>query len=277
MKRMQHHRLLALGTLLLGALSPLCSQAQSAPHSLSGNFGLFSDYRFRGISQTWLAPALQGGLDYAHASGAYAGVWGSNVSGNSYNNGAGLELDVYGGYKFALSQSLTLDFGALAYVYPGARLNSAPAQPSNQKYDNLDVYLGLSAGGFTGKLSVAASDYFGLNSRTAPYAYFSGLAARGSSKGSSYLDLNYRWELASLSEGLALDAHVGRLTVRRYAELSYTDFKLGVVKSLGGFNLGLAVVGSNADKAYYQIGNAAGQDAKRVGRTGLVLSLQRSF
>ena len=52
----------------------------ASPHTLTGNVGLFSQYVFRGLSQTNEKPALQGGLDYSHASGFYAGVWGSNVS-----------------------------------------------------------------------------------------------------------------------------------------------------------------------------------------------------
>lgn len=283
---MQTRNFLATTLLALCAGTALAQTEQAAPeHSLTGNVGLFSDYRFRGISQTWRQPAVQGGFDYAHSSGAYAGpyvgVWASNVSDNSYNNGAGLELDLYGGYRFALTQvsgqDLTLDLGALAYVYPGAKLNSAPGVATGEKYDNLDVYAALSWGAFSAKLSLAATDYFGLNSTTAGYAYFSSLAARGASKGSSYLDLNYRFDLASVSEGLALDTHLGHLAVRHYGELSYTDLKLGLVKSVGGFNVGAALIATDADKAFYQAGNSAGQSPKRLGRAGLVLSVQRSF
>ncbi|QPF75152.1 hypothetical protein G8A07_21025 [Roseateles sp. DAIF2] len=269
--------LFVLAALVLSAAPVLAQSAADATppgHSLTGNVGLFSDYRFRGISQTWRQPAVQGGFDYAHSSGFYAGTWASNVSGNSYNNGAGLELDLYGGYKFALAQDLTLDLGALAYLYPGAKLNSEPGKPTGEKYDNVDLYVGLSYAAFSAKLSVAATDYFGLNGQTAGYAFFNGLPARGGSKGSSYLDLNYRFELA---EGLTLDAHLGRLSVRHYGELSYTDVKLGLTKSLGGFNLGAALVATDADKTYYQAGNAAAQNPKKLGKAGLVLSVQRSF
>src|SRR5437762_3247023 len=57
--------------------------AESAPqpeHTITGNVGLFSQYIFRGLTQTNENPALQGGFDYAHISGLYAGVWGSNIS-----------------------------------------------------------------------------------------------------------------------------------------------------------------------------------------------------
>ena len=128
-------------TLVLLLSTVLASHAQAnepAPtpeHSLTGNLSLVSDYRFRGISQTWALPAVQGGFDYAHKSGWYAGTWASNVSGNSYNNGAGLELDLYGGVKLPVMGEGTLDLGALAYVYPGARLNSAPGVASGKRYD----------------------------------------------------------------------------------------------------------------------------------------------
>lgn len=271
-----------VATLLLAAqaqaqtTAPAATPAATPDYTLSGNLGLVSDYRFRGISQGWRLPAVQGGVDYVHQSGAYLGGWVSSVSGNSYNNGAGLELDLYGGYKFTplAGQALTLDVGVLAYVYPGARLNSAPGVAGTEKYDNLEVYLGLSAGAFSAKLSLAASDYFGLSSTSAGYAYFSGLPARGGSKGSAYLDLNYRFELGG---GINLDTHLGHLAVRHYGELSYSDLKLGLSKEFAGFNLGLALVATDADRAYYQAGNAAGAEAKRLGRTGLVLSLARGF
>jgi len=268
-------------TLLTGAAmaQATASAATAVPeHTLTGNLSLNSDYRFRGISQTWLLPALQGGFDYAHSSGAYAGVWASNVSGNSYNNGAGLETDAYGGFKFnagqVAGQDLTLDFGALAYVYPGARLNSAPGVASDKKYDNLDLYLGLGYGAFSAKLSVAATDYFGLNSDTAGYAYFSSLGANGSSKGSAYLDLNYNFDLG---QGITLGTHVGYLKVRNYVDLSYTDAKVSIAKEILGLNWTAAVVGTDAKKDFYQVGNAAGQDAKRVGGKGLVLSVAKAF
>src|SRR5690349_14450604 len=78
------------------ALTALCSgtalaQTPAAPpapaatpptpeHMLTANVGLFSEYIFRGISQTGGKPAVQGGFDYAHSSGFYAGTWASNIS-----------------------------------------------------------------------------------------------------------------------------------------------------------------------------------------------------
>ena len=50
-------------------------------HSVSGNIGVFSSYNLRGITNTPENEdaTIQGGLDYSHASGFYAGWWGSTL------------------------------------------------------------------------------------------------------------------------------------------------------------------------------------------------------
>ena len=35
----------------------------ASPHTLTGNVAAVSDYRFRGVSQTYRHPAIQGGFD----------------------------------------------------------------------------------------------------------------------------------------------------------------------------------------------------------------------
>ncbi|MDO8932340.1 MAG: TorF family putative porin, partial [Rhodocyclaceae bacterium] len=53
-------------------LSALAADAPATPeHSFTGNVTLASEYLYRGIAQTRGKPALQGGFDYAHASGLY--------------------------------------------------------------------------------------------------------------------------------------------------------------------------------------------------------------
>lgn len=243
-------------------------------HSVTGNLALVSDYRFRGISQSWRQPAVQGGLDYVHASGFYLGNWNSSVSSNSYNNGGSVEVDLYGGYRFEPVKDLMMDVGVLTYIYPGARLNTAPASPSDKKYDNTEIYAGLTHGAFNAKLSYAVTDYFGLNGDTAGYAYFSALPNRGSSSGTTYIDLNYNLDLGSQ---VTLGLHAGHTTVRRYSELSYTDYKVSLNKELSGFNLGVAVVGTDAEPRFYQVGDSSGGNGKVVGKTAVVLSVAKAF
>src|SRR4051794_2617592 len=79
------------------------------PAPVTGNVGIFSQYVFRGLTQTNEKPALQGGFDYTHPSGFYAGLWGSNISWVSDTAqslspspgsvSASIELDTYLGYR----------------------------------------------------------------------------------------------------------------------------------------------------------------------------------
>lgn len=254
------------------ATAPAATETPS--YTLTGNIAAVSDYRFRGISQSYRLPAVQAGFDFTLANGLYLGNWNSSVSGNSYNNGASLEIDLYGGYRFEPVKDLTADVGFLYYLYPGANLNISPGVLSNKKYDNAEIYAGLTHGPFNAKISYALTDYFGLNGQTASYAYFTALGDHGSSEGTAYIELNYTLDLGNK---LSVGAHLGHTAVRHYSELSYTDAKVSVNKEWFGINFGAAVVASDAKQAYYRIANTGGNSPKHVGTTTLVLSAGKTF
>lgn len=102
----------------------------------TGNVGVFSDYIFRGITQTGGGAAAQGGLDFSSDSGLYAGTWISNLNAGT----AAYETDVYGGYATKLGD-IGLDVGAIYYYYRGFT-------PAN----TVEFYGGISAGGLSAKL-----------------------------------------------------------------------------------------------------------------------------
>src|SRR5574343_185561 len=107
---------------LVGAFAAPAFAEEAAPtpeHTLTGNVGLFSSYRFRGIDQTFGKPALQGGIDYSHSSGFYVGNWNSNVSSGAGFPDGNLEMDFYGGYKTSIGD-VGLDIGGIVYYYPGS-------------------------------------------------------------------------------------------------------------------------------------------------------------
>src|SRR5450830_659674 len=89
-------RELLLASAVSAAFSmPLTVSAQTAPaaapaspHTFTGNVGLVSQYVFRGLTQTNGGPAVQGGADYSHTSGFYAGTWLSNISWYTDQNAA---------------------------------------------------------------------------------------------------------------------------------------------------------------------------------------------
>ncbi|HYX83001.1 MAG TPA: TorF family putative porin, partial [Gemmatimonadales bacterium] len=241
---------------------------------------LVGDYRFRGLSQTYTQPAIQAGAEYASARGAYAGVWGSNVSGNQFLNGGSLELDLYGGYRWSAG-SRGVDVGAQYYWYPGARYNIDPGD----RYNTTEVYVVAHYAQVSAKYSYALTNLFGMKTRT--IGGYCGLAADGSaetsnclgsgaSNGSGYLDLGAALNLV-LRFNLAM--HYGYQFVHNYPQLSYGDYRIGVSRQFGGVTLGAAAVGTNADRRFYRYTptTAGSRETEDVAKLGVVLSASRAF
>lgn len=219
-------KLLALtiaGTLASPLVAVAADAAPASPHTFTGNLTLASEYLYRGIAQTAGKPALQGGFDYAHTSGFYAGLWGSNISWleNASVSGASLEIDVYGGYKGAIAGDLGFDLGVLTYNYPGS------LTPGATKPDTTELYGALSWKWLTLKYSHSTTNLFGT----------------ANSKGSGYLELNAAYDLG---DGWGINGHVGHQKVKNNTNASYTDWKVGVSKDLGFGVLGLAYSTTNA-------------------------------
>ncbi|RVQ66494.1 hypothetical protein EKN06_10770 [Croceicoccus ponticola] len=112
-------RSLFAATILAGtALTAAPAMAQDSDLTVSANVAYTTDYRFRGVSLSGGDFALQGGMDVAHASGFYVGTWASSLE---EDGGYGsTEVDIYGGWSGALTESLSVDVGLLYYLYPDA-------------------------------------------------------------------------------------------------------------------------------------------------------------
>lgn len=238
---------------------------------ITGSLSLLSDYRFRGISQTWQGAAAQAGIEFALPQGWYLGTSLSNVSTHSYGQGLGLEHDIYGGWRGDVAAGWQLDAGLLRYRYPGARLSSNSG--SSLRFDTTEAYLGTTLGGFSAKWSVALSPYFGLCSKTAGSAFANALTPEGSSRGSQYLDLNYQH---SLGDWATLGLHGGYTYVRNYSDVSYADWRLSLSRSWGVWTASAAYVGTSANAKYYSAANGQRQ-LRNLGRSGMVLGLSAAF
>jgi uncharacterized protein (TIGR02001 family) len=223
----------------------LLMAAAPAWAELSFNAGLTSDYRYRGLSQTRLSPAIQGGADWSEGPW-YAGVWGSTIRWIKDAGGdAPVELDLYGGYKGEITKGLGYDLGVLTYQYPRNRLNP--------KTETTELYGALSYGPVTLKLSHSVSNLFGF----------------ANSKGSQYLEINASFEVGS---GVTLAPHLGRQRVKNLSAASYTDYSLTASKEvLKGLSVSLALVKADSD-AYL-----APTNGKNLGKAGAVLGAKYSF
>lgn len=181
----------------------------------SANMALTSDYVFRGFSQTEGEAAIQGGIDYSHANGFYAGVWASNVESDpaapiNYN-GSNVEVDLYLGWGGDFN-GFSVDVGALHYEYPGTNT-------STNNTDEFHVGVGHDLGPASVSLTLNYSDdFFGL-------------------------DEAYYWDLGveiPVGEKFTAAAHYG---VTDYDDDTmgddYDDWSLGLSTEVGGFGLDL--------------------------------------
>jgi uncharacterized protein (TIGR02001 family) len=240
--------------------APLVSFAQAKPapeYTFTGNAGLFSDYRFRGFSQTDYNPAFQGGFDFAHQSGFYLGNWNSNVSSVLFN-GASLEMDFYGGWKGTFGD-FGVDIGTIYYYYPGTG-----KYVSSFEAENWEVYVGGSWGPLSAKYYYSFTDFFGL---TAPGV---------DTKGSQYLDLTGTFDVGS---GFGVVAHAGWQKIKNGKSIGLIDdevwdYKLGVTYDIGGSGwiAGAAVVGTSEKKLFLESDLSDG-----AGKTSVVVSLTKTF
>jgi uncharacterized protein (TIGR02001 family) len=184
----------------------------TAAHAqVSGNLGLTSDYRFRGISQSQNAPAVQGGVDYAHSSGLYIGNWNSSVSSQVYTNGAGVESDLYAGYKKDIYKGITIDVGTYNYFYP-----RATAAKTGSNFDTYEAFVGLGYGPVSAKYSqTLGNGYFGtVNAKNTNY---------------TQVDLAQSFEPVSAKlKDLSFLAHYGRTNVANSSNLDYNDMNVGL-------------------------------------------------
>ncbi|NRR33386.1 hypothetical protein HSX11_24740 [Oxalobacteraceae bacterium] len=214
-------------------------------NEVSFNAALTSDYRYRGLSQTRLKPAVQGGVDYVNnPTGLYAGAWGSTIKWTKDLGGDGdVEIDLYGGKRGEIAKDIGYDVGGLYYFYPSNGLH-----PSANTFE---LYGQISAGPFSLKYSHSTTNLFGT----------------ADSKNSGYLDGAFNYDVY---DGYTLNLHVGHQNVKNFGAGSYSDWKVGVTKDFGVVTVALAAIYADTD-AYI------GPNGKNLAKTGAVLTISKTF
>ena len=255
---------LILVSALVAAVAPLAVRAEDKKpdpdYTLTGNAGLFSDYRFRGYTQTGYRPAFQGGFDFSHKSGFYIGNWNSNVEQGLYN-GASLEMDLYGGYKTTFGP-VGLDVGYYHYLYP----NSGALGTTTVK--NGEIYVGGSAGPVSAKVYYAVTKFFSIG---APPSY-----ADVDTKGSWYFDLSGSYEVIP---SLTVSAHYGYQSIKNGKQAGLiddkvSDYRAGVAYDLSGWSLAANIVGTSKKDLFTTAHSGFTEGA---GKAGVVLSVSKTF
>ena len=235
---------LAMAT--LGAGTAHAQDATAAPeHVISYNAAVVSDYRFRGLSQSRMDPALQGGADYTHTpTGFYVGTWLSTMKWVKDLGGSGdVELDVYGGKRGEIVKDVSYDVGGAYYAYPSNDLLTSA--------NSFELYGQLGYGPVYIKYSHATTNLFGTPD----------------SKNSGYVDVGVNYDVY---DGYMLNLHAGRQNVKNNSIYSYNDYKIGVTKDFGIVTVSLAAI--KADTSAY-----LAPSGKNLGKTGAVLTISKTF
>jgi uncharacterized protein (TIGR02001 family) len=234
----------------------LAMTALAAHAEVTGNLGLTSDYRFRGISQSQNAPAVQGGVDYAHSSGFYIGNWNSSVSSQVYTQGSGVESDLYAGFKKDIYKGLTLDVGSYNYFYPRAKTAG-----TGSNFDTYEAFLGLGYGPVSAKYSrTIGSGYFGTTNAQGTQYY--------------QADVAYPLPVKGL-EKVSFLAHAGHTNVANSTTLDYSDYNVGLGYDLAGWQLAAKYYTNTSMSSGFQTANTV--SGQKLYKNAGVFSVTKSF
>ena len=270
---------------VLGALAApsLVFAADAAPASdftTSGAAGLFSQYIFRGLTQTDRKPAVQANFDINHSSGLYLGIWSSNVSwprdsyGGSpvYSRGGSQEIDIYAGFKKddIAKSGFGIDLGALQYYYPGTE---NPANSGgNPKLNTTELYGAINYHWVQAKISgVVSKDAWGFGK----YGNGSGHDADGT----YYAELNANVPIGEYMgglKGLTGIFHIARQDFKGAANeaASYNDWRLGLQNA---FDNGIVVGAYYTDTNIKDTNSLWLYNNKNIGDSTGTAFIQKTF
>lgn len=209
---------------ILALLSGLCATLPASAQ-VSGSVDVESDYRYRGYSLSAGEPVVTGELGYDDKSGLYTNL---SVTGQLADGGRFLGVEGNIGYARRLSPTVSIDAGVRHAHYD-------PSYDGGVARNYTEAYIGVAAG------RIATHLYFSPN-----YFHAGVTTLYGEVEGA--LQPSPKWRIS---------AHVGALG---YLAMPYAypvsratryDWRLGVARQLGSFELHAALSGGGPGKEYY--------------------------
>lgn len=245
------------------------------------NVSVVSDYIFRGQSQTWGKPALQVSAEADHASGAYVGTAVSNVS-DHWLPGATTELDLYGGYRNKLTDTINYDVGLIYYTYPGANWSDSVFNGFNasKSLNTAEASLALNYKWLTFKTGTTLTDYFGWSTNNSPvHGGFNGdpgAGVTGSTRYSSFVEFNAAYEVVP---GWTLNGQMGRQMIRNSTGLDISYYKAGVTRAFAdGWSVSASYSATNEPAAYKRfLSLSNGTSSSDIARDKFFVSVNKAF
>lgn len=198
--------------------------------TIDGNVSLTNNYMWRGITQSDKDPAIQGGVDVGY-KGFDLGLWGSNVDFND-DDQASMEIDVYGGWTWKLSEDAGIRFGGIYYAYPSAN--------SNLDYN----FYEFNVGGYH-QFSFAGRPKINIGTSYSPEFF-------GNSGSAWYHEGGLE---VTLYKGLHANGHIGYSDFDKKNLDDYWDYKVGL-----GYNFDNGVVLSGGYVSTIDLDNSHSRD-----------------
>lgn len=246
------------------------------------NVGFVSDYIFRGQSQSWGKPSVQGGIELDHKSGLYAGLSFATVSSN-WLPGASYETDIYGGFRNSIGDTgVGYDVGGIYYAYPSGNWNKSIFPSNKNSLNTFEIYGSLSYKFLSVKAGRTLTEYFGWNNNNSGIGsgfandLSAGVKPGGSTKGSYFYEANAAYEVIPT---WTASGQLGRQVVADATGLDLTYYKVGVSKAFANsWTVGGFYSGTNEPDAYKNfasLSNSGG--ASNVAKNQVFLSVFKSF
>jgi uncharacterized protein (TIGR02001 family) len=215
----------------------------SEPYQLLWNASIVSDYRSKGLDQTFGLPAFQFELGTLLPNNFYIGTWNSNVSTGAGYPGTFLETDFFGGWTHEIND-YHINTGLYGVVFPGSNVANyitSPVEPgmSSGLVHNGDVFLAVRKGPVTVQQNITFTNAGNMLSPTGQ-----------STAGSAYTNLlgvfpvrSWNW----LDGEWSVVAHTGYQFINNYSAASYFDWKFGIQTKLDkAWTIDLLYIQTNA-------------------------------
>jgi uncharacterized protein (TIGR02001 family) len=224
----------------LAAAIALCTPA-AADAQFAGSVSIESDYRVRGRSISHERPVASARIGFDHASGAYADASASVVA-SEYDGMRLLGYQADAGFAPRLGPLWTVDVGV-------ARDGFRAPYPGGSAYRRTEAYAGVTRGPFSAYV-FASPRYAGLDSATL-YGQIEATIAPAP-----------QWRFS---------AHAGTLQLldAKAPYSSLHDWRLGVAREMGGFEIYAALSGAVPGREGHRIGIQA--------KTALTVGASYSF
>ena len=202
--------------------------AAQTPYQFQWDMDVVSDYRSRGLTQTFGMPAVQGGVGLMLPNHFYVGNWNSTVSSGAGYPGALLETDLFGGWAQQVDE-YHINTGIYGIIYPGSNVSNYVFSPfktgmSSGMVHNGAVFFAVQRGPFSVQQNIAFTNFESMLSPTG-----------ASTAGSAYTNLTGNFPMSSWTwadGGWSLIAHAGYQYVANYLLLAMSTGSLVLKKNL---------------------------------------------